>query len=456
MAKPKINFVCEACGAVMPKWVGQCPNCQAWGQIVEEKPTSVAKQYRGYATSSQISTLAEVTQEHTDERIHTGLKEFDRVLGGGLVKGSGILLGGDPGIGKSTILLQMIGTMQEQTHCLYVSGEESVQQIASRARRLGLKNLKSQVMSDTDVMAILAVIDAHKPKLVVIDSIQTMSDPDIQAAPGSVSQIRACTQRLLHYGKSSQVTFLLVGHVTKEGQLAGPRVLEHMVDTVLYFEGDRSSRYRMIRAVKNRYGPAHELGVFVMEPEGLQEVSNPSAIFLERFSAAPGRVVTALWEGTRTVLAEVQALVTPTYTDFPKRVTVGFDHQRMSLLLAILSRYCGLKIHQMDVFMNVVGGLRIQETAADSALLMAVWSSAQNIVIPADILIMGEVGLSGELRPVPEAQQRINEAKKQGFTSVLMPSRNKVKSDGLTIYPAERIGQYCALLKKLLASQSTS
>ncbi len=448
MAKIKSQFRCQECDNSLPKWVGQCPGCRTWGKIVEEKSSNDT--YKGYSTAADVTTLANVQAQGNHERATTGLAEFDRVLGGGLVKGSGILLGGDPGIGKSTILLQILGFIQEEIQCLYVSGEESVQQIAARAKRLGLANQQSQVMSDTDVLAILAVIEKYKPKLVVVDSIQTMTDPDVSSAPGSVSQIRACTQRLLHLGKAHQVTFLIVGHVTKDGQIAGPRVLEHMVDTVLYFEGDRSSRYRLIRAVKNRYGPAHELGVFVMDQNGLKEVSNPSAIFLERFNAAPGRVVTALWEGTRTVLAEVQALVTPTYTDFPKRVTVGFDHQRMSLLLAILSRHCNLKIHQMDVFMNVVGGLKIQETAADCALLMAVWSSMQNKVIPIDILILGEVGLSGELRPIPEAQQRINEAKKQGFKTVIYPSRNKVRATGIALYPIDLIAQCTMCLKKML------
>ena len=447
MAKSKQQFQCQACHLIMSKWVGQCPECQTWGQVEAIQGQS----YAGYAQNSDVQKLRDIVAEKRHDRLSTGLAEFDRVLGGGLVIGSGVLLGGDPGIGKSTVLLQTLGALQKTKQCLYVSGEESAMQIADRARRLGLADPECYVMSETDVMQVMAAIDKHKPGIVIIDSIQTMCDPAVASAPGSVTQIRECTQRLLQYGKKHHVTFLIVGHVTKEGQLAGPRVLEHMVDTVLYFEGDRSSRFRLIRAVKNRYGPAHELGVFVMESCGLVEVKNPSAMFLERHIHAPGRVVTALWEGSRSVLAEVQALVTTSYSDFPKRVTVGFEHQRMTLLVAILSRYLKVRVHEMDIFINLVGGIKVQETAADCALICAVWSSIHDIVLPSDLLILGEVGLSGELRAIPEINARISEAKKQGFNTIVHASRHQLKKTGIQSIGIDSIQQLPSVIKKLMS-----
>ena len=450
MTKVKQQYRCQACGHVLSKWVGQCPECQAWGQVELIK----SQNYSGYAADSPVARLKDVVGDHNYKRLSTGLAEFDRVLGGGLVTGSGVLLGGDPGIGKSTVLLQVMGTLEGAQSCMYVSGEESALQIADRSRRLGLKSPESFVISEPNIMVVLAAVEQYKPGVVIIDSIQTMTDPDVQSAPGSVTQIRECTQKLLQFGKRHNITFLLVGHVTKDGQLAGPRVLEHMVDTVLYFEGDRSSRFRLIRAVKNRYGPAHELGVFVMEAHGLVEVTNPSALFLERHIMAPGRVVTALWEGTRAVLAEVQALVTTSYADYPKRVTVGFEHQRMTLLIAILSRFLKVKVHQMDIFINLVGGIKVQETAADCALICAVWSSIHDIVLPSDLLILGEVGLSGELRPIPEVNARIAEAKKQGFNRVILSGRHKINIKDVQLIKLGKIQQLPAVIKKSVVKET--
>lgn len=431
MSKVKTVYVCTECGAVSPKWSGQCGECGQWNCLVEQVEAKKAPQnarFAGYAgESTQLQKLSEV--KHTDTaRISTSLGELDRVLGGGLVPGSVVLIGGDPGIGKSTILLQSMCHLSEQLNAVYVTGEESAQQISMRAHRLGLNGDKLSLLTETQVETIIATAQNVQPQVMVIDSIQTIFTDLLQSAPGGVAQVRESTAQLVRFAKQKGIALFVVGHVTKDGALAGPRVLEHMVDAVLYFEGERDGRYRILRAVKNRFGAVNELGVFAMTEEGLKEVQNPSAIFLSRYQqAAAGSAVTVTWEGSRPLLVEVQALVDESHLGNPRRVAVGLEQNRLAMLLAVLSRHGGVFCHDQDVFLNVVGGVRVMETSADLALLVAVVSSLRNQILPQDLIVFGEVGLAGEIRPVPNGQERIKEARKHGFKTAIVPKANAPK-----------------------------
>ena len=424
MAKAKTQFVCQNCGAASPKWAGQCADCGEWNSLVE---AAVQKPLRGTAAGLRavVRRLSEVQSEDAP-RVSSGLPEMDRVLGGGLVPGAVILIGGDPGIGKSTLLMQALGSVHERLRTLYVTGEESLSQVALRARRLGLKSLDLPVLSETAIEDILAQLDAEKPGLAVIDSIQTLHTAALDSAPGSVSQLRECAAMLVRHAKSTGCCVILVGHVTKEGAIAGPRVLEHMVDTVLYFEHDAGSRYRLVRAVKNRFGAVNELGVFAMTDTGLKEVSNPSALFLSRHEKpVPGSVITVARQGNRPLLVEVQALVDPSRLEIPRRVTLGLESNRLHMLLAVLHRHGGVALGDQDVFCNVVGGMRIQETAADLPMLVAAMSSFRGKPVPEGTIVFGEVGLAGEIRPVAGGEERLLEAAKQGFRHAIVPEANK-------------------------------
>lgn len=444
MAKPaKLTFCCQTCGTTYPKWTGQCTGCNEWNTIVEEEALpQTTSRYQGYAgTEAVITRMADVKLQETP-RIHSGLPELDRVLGGGIIMGSAILIGGDPGIGKSTILLQTVAHLSESLNVLYVTGEESPQQITLRARRLGLPEDKVWLLADTHVDTILNQVKKEKPKVLVIDSIQTMHSSLLSSAPGSVGQVRESAMQLVSYAKQTNTALFLVGHVTKEGNLAGPRVLEHMVDTVLYFEGEQDNRYRMIRAVKNRFGAVNELGIFAMTDKGLREVSHPSAIFLSRGTdSAAGSIITATKEGSRPLLVEVQALVDQSHMSNPRRLSVGLETQRLSMLLAILSRHSGISTHSMDVFLNVVGGLQITEPAADLPILLSILSSFRNRPLPQDLISFGELGLSGEIRPVPGGQERLKEAAKHGFKTAIIPAANMAKKtmDGMRILPVKNL-----------------
>jgi len=418
MAKPKRLFSCTECGAQTPKWSGQCPECAAWNTLVE---TVAPDTRRGpeAAAAPVVQSLADIAVEHS-ARVSTRSAELDRVLGGGLVSGAVVLLGGDPGIGKSTLLLQTLGRLSGDMNALYVSGEESAQQIALRARRLGMEHARLGFMADNSF--------ERGPELVVIDSIQTLYTEMLQSAPGSVSQVRETAAQLVRYAKQTRTTVIIVGHVTKEGAIAGPRVLEHMVDTVLYFEGDRSSRFRLVRAIKNRFGAVNELGVFAMTEQGLKAVSNPSAMFINQgLAASPGRTVMAAQEGTRPLLVEVQALVDQSSLANPRRLTVGLDHSRLAMILAVLHRHGGLSVYDQDVFVNVVGGVRVIEPAADLAVALSVASSLRNRPWPADLVVFGEIGLGGEVRPVQNGVGRLKEAHKLGFKRALLPRDNLSK-----------------------------
>ena len=432
MAKAKTLYSCSACAAQHPKWQGQCGECGAWNTLAEETyatTNSDNPRLSGYAAANdnQVYNLQDIDVSAID-RISSGLSELDRVLGGGIVHGSVTLIGGDPGIGKSTILLQSLAHLSCSRKTLYITGEESLQQVSMRAKRLSLKVDALRLLTETNVEKIIKAAEKEQPAIMVVDSIQTIFTDYTSSAPGSVSQVRESAAQLVRYAKQSGTALFLVGHVTKEGALAGPRVLEHMVDCVLYFEGDRNSRFRMIRAVKNRFGAVNELGVFAMTETGLQEVKNPSAIFLSRESDPnPGSAVMVTWEGTRPMLVEVQALVDECHSDFPKRVTVGFDQKRLNMLLAVLNKHAGIATHDQDVFVNVVGGLDISETAADLAVLMAIVSSLRSKTLPNDLVVFGEVGLGGEVRPVPNGQQRIHDAIKHGFKQAIIPKANAPK-----------------------------
>ena len=428
LTKQKTVFSCQNCAAEYPQWHGQCKQCQAWNSLQEESKQAVSVKRQGYAGDpSQLQRLAEVAVTPT-LRMSTGVSEFDHVLGGGLVSDSVILIGGDPGIGKSTLLLQVTGSLAENHSVLYVTGEESGQQVAMRAKRLGIENMDLPLLTETRVEAILAQAKTFKPQVIVIDSVQTMWTESVASAPGSVSQVRESAAQLVQYAKMHGVALFLVGHVTKEGAIAGPRVLEHMVDAVLYFEGGSDQRYRVIRAVKNRFGAVNEIGIFAMTDKGLKQVSNPSAIFLSKeIKTMPGSVIMVTWEGSRPLLVEVQALVDTSHLGNPRRVTVGLDQNRLSMLLAILHRHGGVATYDQDVFVNVVGGLRVLETGVDLALLMAVRSSLTNQAIPSDQIVFGEVGLAGELRPVTGGLERIKEAAKHGFKRAIVPAANAPK-----------------------------
>lgn len=448
MAKAKRMYGCTECGATFPKWAGQCAECGAWNTLVEtmieNTPVASGTGRAGWAgEQASLKTLAEVSIVEIP-RFSTASAELDRVLGGGLVDGSVVLIGGDPGIGKSTILLQTLCNMAERMPALYVTGEESQQQVAMRARRLGLPQDKLKVMTETSIESIIATARVEKPKVMVIDSIQTIFTEQLQSAPGGVAQVRESTALLVRFAKQSGTAVFLVGHVTKEGSLAGPRVLEHMVDTVLYFEGESDGRLRLLRAVKNRFGAVNELGVFGMTDRGLKEVSNPSAIFLSRAQEEiAGSVVMATWEGTRPMLVEVQALVDDSHLANPRRVTLGLDQNRLAMLLAVLHRHGGIPTHDQDVFLNVVGGVKVLETASDLALMAAVMSSLRNRPLPHGLLVFGEVGLSGEVRPVPSGQERLKEAAKHGFKRAIVPKGNAPKEApaGLEVVAVTRLEQ---------------
>lgn len=446
MAKTKIMYVCSACGAQASKWAGQCADCGQWNTLNETTAWSgsakhlAAVNYAGDRSQS-IQLLSDV-QPDAIQRIATGISEFDRVLGGGLVPGSVTLIGGDPGIGKSTLLLQAVVQLSAQRSILYVTGEESLQQVSMRAHRLGMGDSKVALFAATQLETVLQQAQQFKPAILVIDSIQTIFTEQLPSAPGSVAQVRECAAQLVRYAKQTHTALFLVGHVTKEGTLAGPRVLEHMVDTVLYFEGDANQRYRLVRAVKNRFGAINELGVFAMTDKGLREVTNPSAIFLSRHQqSVPGSVIMVTLEGSRPLLVEVQALVDESQLGNPRRVTVGFEHNRLAMLLAVLHRHGGIMTGDQDVFANIVGGVRVTETGADLAVLMAVMSSMRNRVLPRDMIVFGEVGLAGEIRPVPNGQERIQEAHKHGYKRALVPAANAPKQPpaGMEILPVQRI-----------------
>ncbi|MCG8284101.1 MULTISPECIES: DNA repair protein RadA [Acinetobacter] len=430
MSKVKTVYRCEQCGADHPKWAGQCSECGEWNSLTEVKlePTTAHRarpKIGGYAGQvANITTLNKVSVSH-ETRLPTGISEFDRVLGGGLVTGSVVLIGGDPGIGKSTILLQTATHMASaKSSALYITGEESLSQVALRAQRLDLPTDQLKVMAETCVERICEVLEQEKPVVAILDSIQTLYTETLQSAPGGVSQIRESAALLTRYAKNSGTALFIVGHVTKEGALAGPRVLEHMVDCVLYFEGQSDSRYRMIRAVKNRFGAVNELGVFGMTDKGLREVANPSAIFLSRYDEAiPGSIVMISREGTRPLLVEVQALVDDAQGQ-PRRVALGLEQNRLNMLLAVMHRHGGVQTTGQDVYVNIVGGLKITETGSDLAVLLACASSLRTKALPQQLAVFGEVGLSGEIRPVPNGQERLKEAAKHGFKYVILPRGN--------------------------------
>ncbi|WP_347313157.1 DNA repair protein RadA [Defluviimonas sp. SAOS-178_SWC] len=434
MAKSTPSFTCAECGAVHKKWAGRCDACGAWNSIVEEAPLSAGPSSKSLGATKgrkiELTTLA--TKETPPPRAASGLGELDRVLGGGLVPASAILVGGDPGIGKSTLLLQAAASFaQSGLSCLYVSGEEASAQVRMRAQRLGLSDAPVQLAAETNLRDILTTLDAARPDLAIIDSIQTMWADHVEAAPGSVSQVRAAAHELVSFAKKRGTSVILVGHVTKEGQIAGPRVVEHMVDTVLYFEGERGHQFRILRAVKNRFGPADEIGVFEMTGGGLAEVANPSALFLsERGQASPGSAVFAGIEGTRPVLTEIQALVAPSPPGTPRRTVVGLDSGRLSTILAVLESRCGIPFAGLDVFLNVAGGMRVSEPAADLAVAAALLSAREDVALPPDMVVFGEISLSGALRPVGQTENRLKEAQKLGFSQAVAPDRSKVEPGG--------------------------
>ena len=442
MAKAKSIYVCEACGARQPKWQGQCPDCGAWNSVIEaagpDRRSARAEraQYAGRVELARLDAL----EAARVERLESGLGELDRVLGGGLVPGSVVLLGGDPGIGKSTLLLEAVANLAAARSVCYVTGEESLDQIALRARRLGVGHAPVQLLAETCVEAVLGQIEAAPPAVLVIDSIQTLYTDALESAPGSVTQLRESTAQLVRFAKTRDVATLLVGHVTKEGTLAGPRVLEHMVDAVLYFESDAGSRFRIVRAVKNRFGAANELGFFVMGEDGFKEVKNPSAIFLaRRAEPVPGSVTLISREGSRPILVEVQALVDQSLSGHPRRLAQGFDPQRLGLLLAVLHRHCGIAIGDCDVYANVVGGLRVTETASDLAVVLAVLSSFRERPLSEGLAVFGEIGLTGEIRPVPFGEERVAEAEKHGFRRVVIPKANRPRRAGLDVVAVDKL-----------------
>jgi len=451
MAKAKTLYACTECGGQSPKWQGQCPHCGVWNTLVETIAATAPVRFESVSGArSTVTPLASVKARATS-RIPTGLEEFDRVLGGGLVPGGVILLGGDPGIGKSTLLLQAGAALGAAHRTLYVTGEESAEQIALRAQRLGLVNAPIELLAEVQLEAIVAAINATSPEIVVIDSVQTVYTEALASAPGSVAQVRECAAQLTRLAKQSGVIVLFVGHVTKEGAIAGPRVLEHIVDTVLYFEGDPHSSFRLVRAIKNRFGAANELGVFAMTERGLKGVANPSALFLSQHAeGVAGSAIVATLEGSRPLLVEVQALVDPVQGGMPRRLAVGLDPQRLALLLAVLHRHGGVDTGGFDVFVNAVGGVRILEPAADLAVLLSVCSSLKNKPVPQKTLIFGEVGLAGEIRPVQRGQERIREAAKLGFSTFVIPNLNKPKQvpDNTRIVAVDRVEDALALLRE--------
>lgn len=443
MAKARTVYTCGECGAVSPKWQGQCPGCGAWNTLIEgvaESSTASGRRFQSLAPVSTVQPLAEIEAREA-ARLPTGIGEFDRPLGGGLVAGGVVLIGGDPGIGKSTLLLQALAKLSETAQTLYVSGEESGAQVALRAHRLGLAASGLRFLAEIHLEKILATLEAERPQVVVIDSIQTLWSEQLNSAPGSVSQVRECAAQLTRLAKQRDIVVILVGHVTKEGALAGPRVLEHIVDTVLYFEGDTHSSFRLIRAFKNRFGAVNELGVFAMTEKGLKGVSNPSALFLSQHGQeVPGACILVTQEGTRPLLVEIQALVDRAQGN-PRRLTVGLDAQRLAMLLAVLHRHAGIVSFDQDVFVNAVGGVKIAEPAADLAVLFAIVSSLKNKALPNKLITFGEVGLAGEIRPAPRGQERLREAAKLGFTHAIVPAANLPRQSipGMTLIGVSRI-----------------
>ncbi|MGB0892771.1 MAG: DNA repair protein RadA [Parashewanella sp.] len=434
MAKVKTAFVCNECGQDFPRWQGQCTACKEWNTITEVRLGSAksarSSQFEGYAGegSSEVQTLDQIDLNELP-RIPSSFNEFDRVLGGGIVPGSAILIGGHPGAGKSTLLLQTLCQLAENMPALYITGEESLQQVAMRAHRLGLPTNKLRMLSETSVERICDIAVKEKPKLLVIDSIQVMHMSDVSSSPGSVSQVRESASYLTRFAKQQGIAVIMVGHVTKDGSLAGPKVLEHCIDCSVMFEGDSDSRYRTLRSHKNRFGAINELGVFAMTERGLKEVANPSAIFLSRGDGeASGSLVMVVWEGTRPLLVELQVLVDSSAMSNPRRVAVGMDANRLAMLLAVMHRHGGLQMSDQDVFVNVVGGVKVTETSADLTLLMAMVSSFRGHVLPNEMVVFGEVGLSGEIRPVPNGQERLVEAAKHGFKKAIVPKANAPKS----------------------------
>ncbi len=457
MAKPRTSFVCSDCGAVASRWTGQCGDCKSWNTMTEQVESqglnrmSQATHHKALAQTAPVLSLADI--EAIDvPRFGTGIEEFDRVLGGGLVAGGVVLIGGDPGIGKSTLLLQALANLAAARNTLYVSGEESGAQIALRARRLQVEARDLKLQAEIQLEKILGTLADLKPEVAVIDSIQTLYSDALTSAPGSVSQVRECAAQLTRVAKQTGITIILVGHVTKEGALAGPRVLEHIVDTVLYFEGDTQSSFRLVRAIKNRFGAVNELGVFAMTEKGLKGVSNPSALFLSQHdSQVPGSCVMVTQEGTRPLLVEVQALVDASHLPNARRLSVGLEQNRLAMLLAVLHRHAGIAAFDQDVFINAVGGVKIAEPAADLAVLLAINSSMRNKPLPRGLVVFGEVGLAGEIRPAPRGQERLREAAKLGFSIAMVPKANapKQKIEGMTIVAVERIDEAFSKLREL-------
>ena len=450
MAKPKTVYVCTECGGESLKWQGQCAHCGQWNTLVEGMAEKSPARYQGLAEPTKVARLADIDAAETPRR-STGVGELDRVLGGGLVPGAVVLLGGDPGIGKSTLLLQALSAMSANASTLYVSGEESAQQIALRARRLAVDAGNVAMLAEIQLERVISVLNARKPDVAVIDSIQTVYSEALQSAPGSVAQVRECAAQLTRHAKASGTALLLVGHVTKEGALAGPRVLEHMVDCVLYFEGDTHSSFRLVRAIKNRFGAVNELGVFAMTERGLRGVSNPSALFLSQHgSDVPGTCVMVTQEGTRPLLVEIQALVDMAHAPNPRRLSVGLEQNRLALLLAVLHRHAGIAVFDQDVFVNAVGGVRIDEPAADLPVLLAIVSSLRNQPLPGKLVAFGEIGLAGEIRPVQRGQERLREAAKLGFTRAIVPRANLPKTpiDGMETIGVERVSDAVAAARE--------
>ncbi len=449
MAKARTTFVCGACGGQAPQWQGQCPHCKEWNSLTE----TVIEQGGAGGSGSRFAALAGTVGEllplssleaREESRIATGIAEFDRVLGGGLVAGGVVLIGGDPGIGKSTLLLQALGALAASHAAIYVSGEESGEQVALRAKRLQLDTAGLRLLPEIKLERILATLGAEQPRIAVIDSIQTLYSENLQSAPGSVAQVRECASQLTRFAKTSGVSLVIVGHVTKDGALAGPRVLEHIVDTVLYFEGDSHSSFRLVRAIKNRFGAVNELGVFAMTDRGLREVSNPSAIFLSQHERqVPGSCVLVTQEGTRPLLVEIQALVDSAHSPNPRRLSVGLEQNRLAMLLAVLHRHAGVVCFDQDVFVNAVGGVRIGEPAADLAVLLAIVSSLKSKALPRELAVFGEVGLAGEIRPAPRGQERLREAAKLGFTTAIVPRANAPRQSpgDIRVIAVERIDE---------------
>jgi DNA repair protein RadA/Sms len=448
VAKPKSVFVCTQCGATALKWMGMCPSCGEAGTLSEQAAERGA---RAAGPAASPVALSRVPARET-ERLSSGLPELDRVLGGGLVVGQVTLIGGDPGIGKSTLLLQSVAALGAMRKVVYVSGEESAEQVALRARRLGLDATGVGLLAEIQLERILAALEAARPEVAVVDSIQTLWSEALDSAPGSVAQVRECAAQLTRFAKRSGTALFIIGHVTKEGAIAGPRVLEHIVDTVLYFEGDPNSAFRLVRAIKNRFGAVNELGVFAMTDKGLRAVSNPSALFLQRHEKdVPGSCVLATLEGTRPLLVEIQALVDAAHAPNPRRLSVGLEQNRLAMLLAVLHRHAGIATMDQDVFVNAVGGVRIGEPAADLAVALAIVSSLTDRPIPGKVVAFGEIGLAGEVRPAPRGQERLKEAAKLGFEKAIVPKANapKARIADLEVIPVERVDQAVQLLRNL-------